>query len=111
MLQDRILSSAENNNPSCSSAFVTTRWNLILSGGDSEKTDEHQIRRFGGALSDILAADFFLCSAAWLLTRGRGGPNSGFFSQDTGRRLASEGGSHAGPFSFLTAQVRSKFFE
>jgi len=38
------LSSAENNNPSCTSAFVTTRWNLILSGGDSEKTDEHQIR-------------------------------------------------------------------
>jgi len=38
------LSSAENNNASCSSAFVTTRWNLILSGGDSEKADAHQIR-------------------------------------------------------------------
>jgi RNA polymerase sigma factor (sigma-70 family) len=38
------LSSAENTNASCSSAFVTTRWNLILSGGDSEKTDEYQIR-------------------------------------------------------------------
>src|SRR6478672_2043389 len=44
MLQDRILSSAQNTNASCSSAFVTTRWNLILSGGDSEKTDEYQIR-------------------------------------------------------------------
>ena len=44
MLQDRILNSAQNTNASCSSAFVTTRWNLILSGGDSEKTDEYQIR-------------------------------------------------------------------
>jgi len=38
------LSSAENNSASSSSAFVTTRWNLILSGVDSEKTDENQIR-------------------------------------------------------------------
>ena len=44
MLWDRILSSAQNNNTSSSSAFVTTRWNLILSGVDSAKTDEHQIR-------------------------------------------------------------------
>jgi RNA polymerase sigma-70 factor (ECF subfamily) len=42
--KDRILSSAENNNSNCASAFVTTRWNLILSGAASKKTGENEIR-------------------------------------------------------------------
>ncbi len=38
------MSSAENNNSNCASAFVTTRWNLILSGAASKKTGENEIR-------------------------------------------------------------------
>ena len=42
--KDRTLSSAEDHNVTSASAFVTTRWNLILSGADPKETDEHQIR-------------------------------------------------------------------
>ena len=38
------MSSAENNNSNYASAFVTTRWNLILSGAASKKTAENEIR-------------------------------------------------------------------
>ena len=38
------MNSAENDNVTSSSAFVTTRWNLILSSSNSKKTDEDQIR-------------------------------------------------------------------
>ncbi|PYL47984.1 MAG: hypothetical protein DMF32_09960, partial [Verrucomicrobia bacterium] len=41
--RDRTLSSAEGHNATSASAFVTTRWNLILSGADPKETDEHQI--------------------------------------------------------------------
>ena len=43
-VRDRILSLAERDNTTGPGAFVTTRWNLILSATDLEKTDEREIR-------------------------------------------------------------------
>ena len=69
-----------------SSAFVTTRWNLILSGGDSEKTDEYQIRAALAELCRIYWRPiFFFVARRGYSPEDAEDSNSGFFSQDTER--------------------------
>ena len=60
-------------------------------------------------MPDLLAADFFVHRATWLLARGRRGPDTGFFCADIKGRLASESRSGSRAIPIPTAQVTSNF--
>jgi len=60
-------------------------------------------------MPDLLAADFFVHRATWLLARGRRGPDTGFFCADIKGGLASEADPARGRFRSLLLKSLQNF--